>query len=233
MERIMYLIFESLMLIALPGLIAVFYHSLFFWSVLLKGITSLCFVLAGAYGYVHNKNNQAFSRTMLIAFVCSMVGDVFLALDKTQGLFFVLGVVSFAAAHVLFSLTFCKNCPITKTDIVGIAAMFVGLLPLLLLGNFEYHGLLPVLVVYAVIISFMSVKALSLWRCRQAGIFSVVLIMCGGVLFLLSDIVLLFWLFGKGMPKEVQALNWILYYLAQGCLTASICREDFTFPAKG
>ena len=222
----MYLIFENLMLIALSGLIAVFYHGLFFWSALLKGITSLCFVLAGAYGYTHNKNNQRFSRTMLIAFVCSMAGDIFLAVDKTQGLFFVLGVVSFACAHILFSLTFCRISSITKTDIAGIVVLFIGLMPLLLFGDFEYHGLLPVLVIYAVIISFMAVKALSLWRCRQKGTTSAVLIMCGGVLFLLSDIVLLFWLVGQGMPKEVQAVNWILYYLAQGCLTASVCRRN-------
>lgn len=228
----MYLIFESFMLIALAGLIAVFYHDLFLWIVLLKGITSLCFVLTGVYGYARNKNNRMFSRTMLIAFVCSMIGDVFLAIDKTQGLFFVLGVVSFAAAHVLFFLTFSKVSPLTKTDIAGIAVLFIAMLPLLIFGDFEYHGLLPVLIIYAVIISSMCVKALSLWRCRAAGIFSIVLIMCGGVLFLLSDVVLLFWLFGKGMPKEVQAVNWVLYYAAQGCLSASICRKDFSVSTK-
>ncbi len=41
--------------------------------------------------------------------------------------------------------------------------------------------------------------------------------MCGGVLFLFSDIVLLLWLF-----KGVQSVNGILYYVAQGCLAASL-----------
>ncbi len=228
----MYLLFESFMLFTYIGLIAVFYQELFWWTVLLKSITSLCFVLAGAYGYVHNKNNRTFSRTMLAAFICSMLGDIFLALDKTQGILFVLGVVSFAAAHILFSFTFCRASSLSKTDIAGIAAVFAGTLLLLYFGDFEFHGLLPVLIIYAVIISFMSVKALSMWRCREAGKTAILLIMFGGVFFILSDVVLLFWLFGKDMPKEVQAVNWILYYLAQGCLTAAVCQPGFLLHDK-
>jgi hypothetical protein len=63
----------------------------------------------------------------------------------------------------------------------------------------------------------MTVKALSFWKCRQGQKKVAALVMCGGVLFLFSDIVLLFWLF-----KGVQSVNGILYYVAQGCLAASL-----------
>lgn len=219
-----YLIFEGLMLAALVGLIAAFQNDYSFWTILLKTAASLCFVLTGACGWRLQKEKvgKKFSHTMLAALACSMAGDVALALDKGQGILFILGVVCFAAAHILFSITFCSMSAATKKDIAKTAALFFALLLLLILGTFDFQGLLPALLCYAAVISFMTVKALSLKKCRQLGKKASALIMSGGVLFLLSDIILLFWLFGVGTPKEAQSVNWILYYLAQGCLAASL-----------
>lgn len=217
----MYLIFEGLMCAFLAGLIAVFQNDSALWTILLKTAASLCFVLAGVCGYIQNKKDRTLNRTMLAAFICSMAGDVLLALDTNQGILFVLGVASFAAAHVLFSLSFCRVSSVTKKDIAGTIALFFALLLLLFLGNFDFQGLLPVLMGYAAVISFMTVKALSFRQYYHERKPSATLTMLGGVLFLLSDIVLLFWLFGIGVPKEVQSVNWVLYYLAQGCLTAA------------
>lgn len=222
----MYLIFEFLMLLALTGLIAVFDKDLANWIIILKTAASLCFVLTGICGYLQKKSNGQFSKTMLTAFFCSMVGDILLALDQNQGIFFILGVVSFAFAHILFSFAFCRLSPITKKDYAVTAVVFVCLLLLLFLGNFNFQGLLPVLIGYAAIISFMMVKSLSLFNCKKIKNSAAVLILSGGVLFLLSDIVLLFWLFGIGIPKEVQSVNWVLYYLAEGCLAASLSKMD-------
>lgn len=222
----MYLIFEFLMLLALTGLIAVFDKDLANWIIILKTAASLCFVLTGICGYLQKKSNGQFSKTMLTAFFCSMAGDILLALDQNQGIFFILGVVSFAFAHILFSFAFCRLSPITKKDYAVTAVVFVCLLLLLFLGNFNFQGLLPVLIGYAAIISFMMVKSLSLFNCKKIKNSAAVLILSGGVLFLLSDIVLLFWLFGIGIPKEVQSVNWVLYYLAEGCLAASLSKMD-------
>lgn len=220
----MYLIFEGLMLAALAGLIIVFQNGMLLWPVILKAAASLFFVLTGICGYIKNKDHQRFPKTMLAAFICSMAGDVLLALDKSMGILFVLGVVSFAAAHVLFSFAFSKVSAVAKADITAAVAVFIVLLFVLCIGDFDFQGLFPVLAGYAAVISFMVVKALSLWRCRKEGKEAAVLVMAGGVLFLLSDVVLLFWLFANGMPKEVQSVNWVLYYLAQGCLAAAVSK---------
>lgn len=222
----MYLIFEFLMLLALTGLITVFDKDLANWIIILKTAASLCFVLTGICGYLQKKSNGQFSKTMLTAFFGSMAGDILLALDQNQGIFFILGVVSFAFAHILFSFAFCRLSPITKKDYAVTVVVFVCLLLLLFLGNFNFQGLLPVLIGYAAIISFMMVKSLSLFNCKKIKNSAAVLILSGGVLFLLSDIVLLFWLFGIGIPKEVQSVNWVLYYLAEGCLAASLSKMD-------
>ncbi len=216
-----YLIFEVFMAAALIGLNVAFLGDYATWAIVMKAVTSLFFILAGFCGYRRSKENQTFSRLLMIAFVCCMAGDVLLALDSS-GLLFVIGVISFAGAHILFSVAFCRISPVKKTDIIAMAVLFAGSTLLLCLGNFEFQGLLPVLVLYAAIISFMVIKALSLWRCRKGRAIGIKLIMAGGVFFILSDFLLLYWLFGIDMPRSVQSVNWVLYYLAQGCLTAAL-----------
>lgn len=222
----MYLIFEVLMLLSLGGLVAVFQNDLAGWTVLLKSLASIFFVLAGLCGYIKNKQNKKISQTMMIALVCSMAGDIFLALDKNEGILFILGVASFALAHVMFSVSFCRVSAVKKADFAGMFLVFGAEMLVLHLGDFDFQGLFPVLAVYAFIISFMVVKALSLWRRRQGSEKTAYLIMTGSVLFLLSDVLLLFWLFGIGIPKEIQSVNWILYYLAQGCLSVSLSQKS-------
>lgn len=217
-----YLVFEGLMLPALAGLLAAFHFKSFFWTILLKTLTSLLFVLAGSCGYIRHKEKRVFSRPLFLALLCSMAGDVLLAIDRTQGIFFVLGVACFAAAHVLYSFSFCRVCAVVKSDLIWTFIIFAELVFLLVLGDFDFHGLFPVLLGYAAVISFMTVKAWSLFRCSKEQGKASVLIMSGGLLFLFSDIVLLFWLFGIGIPEGAQWVNWILYYLAQGCLSAAL-----------
>lgn len=218
----MFLIFELCMLVSLCGLIYAFQNDYGTLTIALKTAASLFFVLTGLCGLIKSKENRRFTRLMLIALICSMAGDVFLALDKNQGILFILGVASFAAAHVLYSIAFCRTCRVIKKDIFAAVGLLAGLIVLLCVGNFDFQGLLPVLLGYAAVISFMTVKALSLYRCRAGRERAVGFLMAGGTLFLISDMVLLFWLFGIDVPKEVQSVNWVLYYLAQGLMAAAL-----------
>lgn len=224
MKQKIYLICEALMIVAVTGLSISFWNGFLATAVLCKSAASFFFVLAGILGYIINEDNWKFSRFMLAAFICCMVGDVFLALDSS-GVIFVIGVASFAVAHVLFAFAFCRVCRFAKVDFIVAVSVFAVSVLLLCVGDFEFQGLFPVLIGYAAVISFMVAKALSMWRCRQAQRQGTILIMVGGVLFLLSDVLLLFWLFGVGVAKEVQVVNWVLYYLAQACLTAALNKE--------
>jgi len=221
MKAKIYLILEGFLFISMAALIFVFENNLALWTVILKTITSLFFVLIGLCGYRSKK--EKFYGFMLTAFICSMAGDVLLALQKNEGILFIFGVISFAAAHIIYSAAFCRISAVRRNDLLISVLVFTGLMLLLLLGDFEFQGLLPVLTGYAAVISFMTTKALSLLRCRQGKERFVYLLMTGGVLFLVSDVVLLFWLFGAGtVPKEVQSVNWFFYYLSQGCMSAAL-----------
>lgn len=211
----MYLIIEALMLISLGGLIAVFECGLNEWVIILKSVASLFFVLAGFCGFRKAKENRNISLYILLALCCSMAGDVFLALDHGNGIMFVIGGISFAVAHVMFSIAFCKMSKIRKSDFV-VAGIIFGILNVIMcVGNLDFQNLLLLVIGYAAVISFMVAKALSLWRCRQGRERVVGLMIAGGVFFLISDVLLIFWMFGKGIPKEMQSANWIMYYLAQ------------------
>ncbi|MCM1107420.1 MAG: lysoplasmalogenase, partial [Blautia sp.] len=202
MKEKRYLIFEGCLVLSLIALIAVFQNDLSIWTIVLKSLTSLFFVLIGIIGYRGREEKNRFSGFMLAALICSMAGDVLLALDQNEGILFILGVASFATAHILFSIAFCRISAVRKRDVLAAVLVFACLLVILYVGDFDFQGLLPVLIGYAAVISFMMTKALSLWYCRRGQERFTCLVMTGGVLFLLSDILLLFWLFGKGVPKE-------------------------------
>ena len=157
-----------------------------------------------------------------------MAGDVFLALDS-DGILFVCGVISFATAHILFSVAFCQISPVKKADIIATIALLIGFLLLICLWDFDFKGLFPVVILYAVIIAFMAIKALSLWPYRSYNISNIKLLIFGGLLFLVSDLVLLFWLFGIDAVKEAQSLNWVLYYSSQLCTTVALNRSINSF----
>lgn len=221
MNKKIFLIFEILMTASLIGLNVAFLNNHAMGTILLKSTASLFFVLTGFCGYIKSKDNRTFSRLLLIGLICCMAGDVFLALDSS-GILFVIGVACFAATHVLYSVAFCKVSPIKKEDISAMLVLFTVLALILCLGNFDFQGLFPVLLIYSAIISVMVVKALSLRRCNKGEVPGIKLIMSSGVVFLMSDIVLLFYLFGIGVSKEIQSVNWVLYYTAQGLLTFAL-----------
>lgn len=223
-----YLSFELFMIAAVIGLNVAFLNNYATETILLKSIASLFFVLAGFCGYIRYKDNRAFSRLILIGVICCMAGDIFLALDS-DGILFVCGVISFAIAHILFSVAFCKISPVKKVDIITAIVVLIGFLLFLCFFDFDFKGLFPVVILYAAIIAFMAIKALSLWPYRKYNVSGIGLLMLGGVLFLVSDLVLLFWLFGIDPAKEVQSLNWVLYYSSQLCTTAALNRYMNTF----
>ena len=164
-----YLVFELFMIITVIGLNIAFLNDYAVETILLKSTASLFFVMAAFCGYIRCKENRLFSRFILIAVICCMAGDVLLALDST-GILFVLGIISFAAAHVFFSVAFCKISPVKKADFIASFMFLIVFLLLLPFGNFNFKGLFPVLILYAAIISFMVIKALSMWQYHNCNV---------------------------------------------------------------
>ncbi len=211
----MYLIAEVLMIISVGGLIGARQAGLVEWEIIFKSAASLFFVMEGFLGYLKAKKNRKVYLYIFLALIFSMGGDVFLALDTNKGIMFISGVASFAIAHIMFIIAFSKMSKIRKADFAVAGVIIAVLLTIMYVGTFNFKGLLPVIIAYVIIISFMVSKALSLWRCRKGKECVVGLMMAGGVFFLISDLILLFVMFGTGVPKIAQSVNLIVYYLGQ------------------
>ncbi len=197
------------------------------YSIIIKTLASLSFVALGIYGAKSKGTPKKFAWFMVAAFLFSAFGDVALAVSG-KGLPFILGVVGFACAHVMFFIAYCTVSGIKAVDFLVFAAIFAGTLCILFFaGNFNFGGLLPVIICYAAIISFMVAKAVMLRRARKNSERAVRLIIIGSILFILSDVALLYWLFASDVPKIVQSINLVLYYGGQGFLALSLSENAF------
>ena len=164
------------------------------WNLTFKFIGSGIFVLLGIINFIFAIKtpnlNFNFALTTLIGLVLSFAGDVAIEYE------FIAGAALFALAHICYivGFYFIKKfhwLDILITAIFAIpATLLIGLLPVF---NFNPPVLQYVVIIYAVIISFMFGKALSnLIRERN---FHTIIVFIGAILFVLSDFALLIELF--------------------------------------
>jgi len=133
---------------------------------------------------------SALKKWIILALLFSWFGDVFLMFEARDPVFFLLGLVSFLAAHIFYILFFHKvkskeNTGNRKWLLLPIVVYYVILITLLYpsLGNMK--AAVPV---YGIAICFMLLLALHMLfiKNRKAGNY-----MAGGaVLFVISDSVL-------------------------------------------
>ncbi|MDE5943373.1 MAG: iron-containing alcohol dehydrogenase [Clostridia bacterium] len=191
-------------------------------SLVLKSVTSACFVLAGIVSTVYALKAGAEKRfvcLMLTGLVLAMAGDV--VNYNTADAYFISGTALFAAAHVFYAAAyFCLN-KFHYTDLIASACIFVpSVLFITLAPMFDFGGALMEMVcaVYALILSIMVGKALSNLKMRTA---LSVLIAVGSILFYISDLSLLLNMFGK-IRTVPRILCLATYYPAQFMLAFAI-----------
>ncbi|MBZ4034812.1 lysoplasmalogenase [Flavobacterium sp. 17A] len=132
-------------------------------------------------------------NTLLAALVFSWIGDVILLFTDLGEIYFILGLVSFLTAHILYCILFNKQNRIRKKQnkslfIIGsilIALYLIGMVSVLMphLGDLQ----IPV-IVYATIISIMLLFAfngLLVWE-RPGNL----LVFLGAFFFIVSDSIL-------------------------------------------
>lgn len=228
------LIFFVGMLISLALLIYSRIFQIYTMRVVFKTLTSLLFL-----GVAHcsmkecSKNkSSAYYKLMFTGLVFSLFGDVLL-LRGPEGLLFVLGVVSFACAHISYTIAFFQFGKLSKLNIVW---TFIFATPLLwlVLGTdwFTLGGLKPMIAGYAVLISFMVAKSLTLWKYRNENRYFVYITITGALFFLISDTILLFALFGDESLKYLETVNNFIYYIGQGLFGLSFRRELLVHKGK-
>lgn len=192
-------------------------HKSSFHDLLFKSLSSAGFLIMAVF-IMKQGYDETYMWLMLAGLFLGAMGDVFLALPycypKKKDVFFLLGLTSFLLGHMVYAAA------LYHTDMVGSAvslgiAVIGGILMILLLKKLgtDFEKMMFPSMLYAMVILFMECQALS-WLLADMNAYSVILNI-GSLLFVLSDLVLVFILFHDLDTPPMRRLNLTLYYAAQ------------------
>jgi len=164
-----------------------------------------------AYFFFSVEVKSKLAILVILALAFSWLGDIMLLFQAFKPLYFMLGLVSFLIAHVIYIVAFSKSSQGFKPKIftysTGFLLALYGLLLILLMWSGLGELKIPVMV-YTTVIMLMGISALF----RKADGASKVLI--GAILFITSDSLLAL---NKFYQSFVAAGFWVMlsYLLAQ------------------
>ncbi len=192
------IIFSSnILLLTITAVIAYVYN--LNGGLFLKGLTSFCFVLIGGintfYLIKHIGTNKKFASLTFTALLLSMLGDIILNIE------FIIGAVIFALGHICYLFAFAKRTAFSKKDAVfGCLIFTASLLFLLLMPMLDFGStfMQAICIIYALIISFMVGKAVSNAISEKRRTDRIIAL--GSVLFFISDMMLVLYVFGGANP---------------------------------
>lgn len=177
------------------------------------------------FGYSGKQLAKTTYYLTLVALAFSFFGDVFLLFDSISNIYFILGLISFLLAHVLYGLVFLKNWnqkPRWNIHIITLVLISYGILLFLYikagLGAFTY----PV-TLYILGILFMAISALR--RFQKVSEKSFLFVFIGAIFFMISDSILAIHMF----KQEITWSSFLImgtYALAQYLIVKGILSQN-------
>ena len=220
----------SLILICLIGLlvdiwfIKTEYDGKMSKATVLKGLASAFFVLLGARCYAENRTG--FGRLILSGLILGMVGDIFLNLRSqfsgaASQKVFAVGILAFLSGHFLYiAALITQNAAIVLPALLTAGILSIlAIPPLMKRITAPSRGLKLFGYVYLVIVIAMFSCAAVLFI-RDSAQLLTTLFAIGGLLFVVSDFIMIYYSFGKKI-KPLRAINLLSYYAAQ--LLIALC----------
>lgn len=195
-------------------------------AVVVKGIASLLFVLLGAVCLSASADNL-FASLVVAGLVFGAIGDVLLNLRALAGnasqKVFMAGIAAFLTGHLLYiAALLSRGVDALWIGVPLCALLSVALLPFFILKRIEVTGKLKTFGIIYVALVFLMVgcaSGLMVLRPFNAGH---LLFTIGAALFALSDVILIFHLFGRKKHKAFRALNLSAYYIGQILIALSL-----------
>ncbi|MDZ7369552.1 MAG: lysoplasmalogenase [candidate division KSB1 bacterium] len=153
----------------------------------------------------------SYSFLILIGLLFSLGGDIALMFPNKK--LFLIGLISFLLAHIVYTIAFGSIGNFSELDIWTATALgLAGIVTYRLLRAGLGALKLPV-IVYMVVISVMVNRAFSVWANPACSSLPAGLISSGAVLFYLSDAILALNRFAK--PLRYERFSLVPYYLGQ------------------
>ena len=175
-----------------------------------KPLSTLLVIAVALLSFTTPGAQPAFTFWIVFGLVLSLGGDVALMFESDRA--FLIGLVLFLLAHVVYSIAFTVPNGFHPQDLPGAVLLAVGVAVYLYLrpGLGTMKG--PV-ILYILIICFMVNRAVSTFFGDAFTTTQAWLIALGAVLFWLSDLVLAINRFRR--PFRLEALGLYLYYGGQ------------------
>lgn len=192
-------------------------HKNAFYDLIFKSLASFCFLMCALVWMTYGQDVQ-YMHAMFVGLLFGAIGDVFLALPdcypKQKDRYFIIGLLSFLIGHLIYAGTFYQTSGI-QTWIVVLISIIGGCSMICLLRKIgvNFDRMMIPCMLYAIIILFMEGQAVS-HLLQGITAFRVVLNI-GTLSFVLSDLVLVFILFGNRHTRNMIRCNLSLYYFAQ------------------
>lgn len=190
-----------------------------------KLLTSLCFVaIALTAGY--KAGFGSLSLFLLPGFWFAVAGDYLLGLAHAErnykGKEFLLGVGAFILAHISFYLSYVAIAGFRWVDLL-FPTLFASTMFFVLRGKNFLLGKMKIPgIVYSFFVALLASKGAVLFFSEGREI-RFALVLCGGLFFLVSDIILLFMYFHVSSDKKrLGTANLMTYYIAMGLLAFSL-----------
>jgi uncharacterized membrane protein YhhN len=166
--------------------------------------------------------NKTIRVFMILALICSLIGDVALLFDDINPNYFIIGLASFLVAHVMYVLVFLKQKDPKKSPIGFMIAMFLYALFLFYMLKGGLGDLLIPVIVYMIVILSMSTTAFLRQKYKNNTSYNWVFI--GAVLFMISDSILALNKFYQPLPLSSIGIM-LSYALAQYCIVIGILKH--------
>lgn len=194
-------------------------------ALVLKTTASVVFILAGLH-CMQRCDDSTRAGLVVAGLILGGVGDFFLNLqfvvkkEMAQKIFLV-GAVAFLAGHVLYIVSlipYVKNVLLVS---LLIAAVFTGVtMSWVYSRTVVTFGLKIFGLVYIGAVALLAVAGMARYIVQPVSIASLIFSI-GAVLFTVSDIVLIFYMFGEKKPW-MRTANLLFYYSAQLVIASSM-----------
>ena len=206
------------------------------WSLralLWKSFVSCLFIATGFFALCCQGAVPMAGLLVLGGLICGLLGDVWLDLKfiypEDEELYTYAGFLAFAAGHILYMAAMlilfggnAKPLHFVIAALISIAGAFITVFiaPLMKLDYGKYRN---ISLFYGPLLFGTTVLSGTLALCTGFEERFLTVFFVGGVLFLLSDLVLCGTYFGKGKDRPMDViLNYVFYYGAQFVIALSL-----------
>lgn len=203
-------------------------------AAMVKSFTSVFFIAtAVAATAVSGGADIVYSFLIIMGLLFGLLGDIWLDLKwvypKDNDTYTFAGFLAFAVGHILFLTGLISKFATTDTWLYVVIPIVASIV--ISLGNvmlekpmkMKYGKFKLITFIYGAILFSMTLVSLGLSIATGFSEMTVVFMFIGGVLFLLSDLILSGTYFGEGKDRPIDIiLNHVLYYVAQFVIAASL-----------